>query len=93
MVVHQFKAKMISGRDRVTDNRERVRLVHCADGFGTPGEKRTSYAYNALATNMPVKGFKLFYNFGTPGAGYDRPLLTPEEVCSLSPRPALIMYQ
>ncbi len=93
MVVHQFKARMISGRDRVTDDRERVRPVHCADGFGTPAEKRISYAYNAEATNMPVKGFKLFYNFNIPGAGYDRPLLTPAEVCALSPRPVLIMYQ
>ncbi len=93
MVVHQFNARMISRRDRVTDNYVRVRLIHCADGFGTPAEKRSSYAYNAEATNMPDKGFKLFYNFGIPGAGYDRPLLTPEQVVSLSPRPMLIMYQ
>ncbi len=61
MVVHQFNAKMITGRARVKDDFERVRLVHCADGFGTPGQKRGSYAYNAEAANMPDKGFKLFY--------------------------------
>ncbi len=93
MVIHQFNARMISGRSRVKDDSERVRLVHCADGFGTPGAKRSSYAYNAEATNMPDKGFKLFYNFGIPGAGYDRPLLSPAEVCALSPRPSFIMYQ
>ncbi len=93
VVVHQFKAKMISGRNRVDTNRERVRLIHCADGFGSPSEKRAAYAYNAEATNMPDKGFKLFYNFGIRGAGYDHPLLTPEEVISLSPRPTVIMYQ
>jgi hypothetical protein len=93
LVVHQFNAKMISGRERVTTDREHVRLIHCADGFGTPGAKRSSYEYNALATNMPDKGFKLFYNFSIPGAGYDRPLLSPAEVCSLSPHPVLIIYQ
>jgi hypothetical protein len=93
LVVHQFNARMISRRDRVVADRRQVRLIHCADGFGTPGEKRASYAYNAKATNIPDKGFKLFYNFGIRGAGYDRPLLTPAQVLSLSPHPVLIMYQ
>jgi hypothetical protein len=93
MVVHQFNAKMISRRDKVEGISERVRLVHCADGFGSPAVKRASYAYNARATNMPWKGFKLFYNFGIHGAGYDSPLLTPVEVCALSPHPVLVIYQ
>jgi hypothetical protein len=93
LVVHQFNAKMISQRERVATDSVGVRLIHCADGFGTPGQKRSSYAYNAKATNIPDKGFKLFYNFGTPGAGYDKPLLTPEQVCALSPHPAVIIYQ
>jgi hypothetical protein len=42
---------------------------------------------------MPVKGFKLFYNFEIPGAGYDDPLLSPQEVFALEPRPYIIMYQ
>jgi len=71
----------------------RVRLVHCADGFGNPHIKRASYAYNARATNMPVKAFKLFYNFEIPGAGYDHPLLSPKEVFELDPRPYIVMYQ
>ena len=94
LVVHQFNARMITRRERVTtDSYHRVRLIHCADGFGNPGQKRASYDYNARATNMPDKGFKLFYNFGTPGAGYDRPLLTPAEVMALTPRPVVVMYQ
>jgi hypothetical protein len=55
--------------------------------------KRLSYAYNAEAKNMPIKAFKLFYNFKIPGAGYDQPLLSPKEVYGLSPRPYIIMYQ
>jgi hypothetical protein len=93
LVVHQFDWRMIEDRDKVETAYRQVNLVHCADGFGSPSLKRNTYAYNALATNMPIKGFKLFYNFDIPGAGYDDPLLSPEEVVSLDPRPTLIVYQ
>ena len=93
LVIHQFNAKMISNRDRVRSDFQRVRLVHCADGFGPPHLKRGSYAYNAEAANIPVKAFKLFYNFGIPGAGYDNPLMSPKDVFALNPRPYIIMYQ
>jgi hypothetical protein len=93
LVIHQFNWQMIKNRDQVRTNFQRVRLVHCADGFGPPHLKRDSYAFNAQAGNMPVKGFKLFYNFNIPGAGYDEPLLTPKQVFELNPRPYVIMYQ
>ena len=93
LVIHQFNWRMISKRETVKSDFRRVRLVHCADGFGAPHLKRSAYAYNAEASNIPVKGFKLFYNFGIPGAGYDSPLLTPKEVYALTPRPYIIMYQ
>ncbi|MDR2068288.1 MAG: hypothetical protein LBP71_00255 [Spirochaetaceae bacterium] len=93
LVIHQFNWRMIQDREKVKSDFTRVRLVHCADGFGSPTLKAASYAYNALAANMPIKGFKLFYNFGIPGAGYDDPLLTPKQVLELNPRPAIIMYQ
>ncbi|MDR2149452.1 MAG: hypothetical protein LBO67_01255 [Spirochaetaceae bacterium] len=93
LVIHQFNVKMIKNRAAVTSGLRTVRLVHCADGFGSPFLKRDSYASNALALSMPIKGFKLFYNFGIPGAGYDSPLLTPKDVYNLTPRPYLIMYQ
>jgi hypothetical protein len=93
LVIHQFNYIMIRNRESVKSDFNRVRLVHCSDGFGPPHLKRQTYAYNAEASNIPVKGFKLFYNFGIPGAGYDNPLLTPKEVYSLNPRPYIIMYQ
>ena len=93
LVIHQFNWRMISGREKVQSHFSKVRLVHCADGFGAPSIKRSSYDFNAKAGNMPVKGFKLFYNFGIPGAGYDNPLLTPKEVYDLKPRPYVVMYQ
>ena len=93
LVIHQFNYRMISSRENVESDFRKVRLVHCADGFGSPSIKKQSYAFNAQAANIPVKGFKLFYNSGIPGAGYDSPLLSPKEVFDLSPRPYVIMYQ
>jgi hypothetical protein len=93
LVIHQFKPWMIQNREAVRTGRDNVRLIHCADGFGNPGQKRDAYAANALARNMPLKAFKLFYNFEIPGAGYDNPLLSPSQVYGLNPRPYLIMYQ
>jgi hypothetical protein len=93
LVIHQFKPWMIRNREQVETSFSRVRLVHCADGFGNPNQKRSAYASNAEATNIPVKAFKLFYNFNIPGAGYDSPLLSPAEVYRLNPRPYVIMYQ
>jgi hypothetical protein len=93
LVIHQFKPWMIQNRENVRARRDKVRLIHCADGFGSPGQKRDAYASNAQARNIPLKAFKLFYNFEIPGAGYDHPLLSPGQVYGLNPRPYLIMYQ
>ncbi|GBU26591.1 hypothetical protein R84B8_00101 [Treponema sp. R8-4-B8] len=93
LVIHQFEHTMIKNRAQVKSNFNRVRLIHCADGFGPPDVKRDSYNYNAIASNMPIKAFKLFYNFGIPGAGYDHPLMTPKDVYKLKPRPYIVMYQ
>jgi len=93
LVIHQFKYTMIKERSQVKSNFNRVRLIHCADGFGSPELKRGTYNYNALASNMPIKAFKLFYNFGIPGAGFDDPLMSPKDVYKLNPRPYIIMYQ
>jgi len=93
LVVHQFQDRMISGRERVRADYEGVLLVHTADGFGSPALKRASYSYNAKATQIPLKGFKLFFKTTVKGAGYDIPLLEPSEVLALDPEPRLIIYQ
>jgi hypothetical protein len=93
LVVHQFKPKMISARHEVRSDFPLVKLIHCADGFGAPPLKKSTYAHNALARNIPLKSFKLFLEPTIAGAGWDKPLMTPEEVFALEPRPYLIMYQ
>jgi hypothetical protein len=93
LIVHQFNWRMISNTEAVRSDFRRVRLVHCMDGFGSPAQKRDTYAYNARVKNIPVKSFKLFYDWGIPGAGTDQPLMSPRDVFSLNPRPYIIMYQ
>ena len=93
LVVHQFKPYMIQNRPAVRSDFERVKLIHCADGIGAPHVKKSTYASNAAATNMPLKSFKLFLKPTVAGAIYDQPLMTPEEVLALNPRPYLIIYQ
>jgi len=93
LVIHQFNSVMIRDRQNVRTDFNRVRMILCMDGIGSPNMKRNTYAFNALATNIPLKGFKLFYNFEIPGAGFDNPLMTPSEVYELTPRPYVIMYQ
>jgi len=93
LVVHQFKPLMITGRDRIRADFERVLLVHTADGFGAPAVKKEAYRRNAADRNIPVKGYKLFYRSGYAGAGFDDPLMSPAEVMALAPKPARVMYQ
>lgn len=93
LIMHQFTWRMISQREAIRSDFERVYLVHCADGFGPPAVKLESYNYNARATNIPIKAYKLFYESGFAGAGFDKPLQSPAQVMSLTPQPLLVMYQ
>lgn len=101
LVLHQFKPWMIdekqintaTGKTVKVDTTSfsHVKLVHCADGWGNPAQKKDTYNSNATTgPNIPVKGFKLFYKHGTQ---YDDPLLSPADVYALNPRPQVIMYQ
>jgi hypothetical protein len=101
LVLHQFKPWMIdekqvdsaTGKPITVDTTSfnQVRLVHCADGWGNPAQKKDTYTTNAtIGPKIPVKGFKLFYKHGNQ---YDEPLLSPSDVYALTPRPQVIMYQ
>jgi hypothetical protein len=93
LVVHQFKPKMISSRHEVRSDYPLIELIHCADGFGSPSLKKNTYAMNAEAKNIPLKSFKLFLKPTIEGAGWDQPIMSPQDVFALNPRPYLIMYQ
>jgi hypothetical protein len=93
LVVHQFNWRMIADREDVRADYPRVELIHNADGFGQPAQKYVSWEFNVQATNLPLKGFKLFYPKSWRDGGYDEPLLTPAQVLQLDPVPVYVQYQ
>jgi len=52
LVVHQFADRMIQTRQSVVSHRDRVILIHTADGFGSPEMKKATYQRNAVALNI-----------------------------------------
>ena len=93
LIVHQFHYKMISDRDQVRSDFERIDLIHHIDGFGAPGLKKTIYAAMSRTPNLPIKGCKLFLPKSWKIAGFDIPMLTPTQVLGLTPKPVYISYQ
>jgi len=94
LVIHQFQSRMIREVKDVKSSYDPVVLVHATSGWGSPESKISTHSRNALAVNMPYKGFKLWYYYSSKhGVHYDRPLMTPAQVLRLSPEPGLIIYQ
>ncbi|MDG5789802.1 SH3 domain-containing protein [Evansella sp. AB-P1] len=93
-VFHQFIEKMVHNIEEVSVDYDPVLLVHNTSGWGPPSGKIATHATNSKATNIPYKGFKLWYYYSDiSGVHYDNPLMTPEEVMELNPKPGLIIYQ
>lgn len=85
LIVHRFTQRMLTNyRDITLD--ARVQLVIDMDGFGGRPLKRSVYRDFIVKEPVQFTGFKLFYK-------NDRPMMTPDEVLSLSPQPVYIQYQ
>jgi hypothetical protein len=89
LVIHRFTRDMLTGHKRIALD-PRVQIVIDMDGWGPPSLKRDSY--RAYIHRYPVQftGFKLFYKNDTKKG---HPLMTPEQVLALKPRPVYIQYQ
>jgi hypothetical protein len=85
LVIHQFDNRMFRGKEEIIDY-PLVDLVWDADGFGGPGAKIGDYRQYAGEPGFEYGGFKLFYN-------YDSPVMTPQQVLGLEPRPVFVVYQ
>ena len=86
LIVHQFTADMIVGKERLREY-PGVELVLNIDGFGTREEKVVKY--HELKTRKDSEfftGFKLFYR-------EDVGLMSPEQVLGLGPPPDLVLYE
>ncbi len=85
LIIHQFDDRMFAGKAVIADE-PLVELVWNADGFGPPKGKIGDYLQYAAEPGFEYGGFKLFYD-------YDVPLMTPEMVLRLRPRPVYVTYQ
>lgn len=85
LIVHQFRHGMIRGKPQI-EVYDGVELVIDMDGFGPPAAKLATYDAVVTQDGVQFPGVKLFYD-------YDRPLMSPEDVLALEPRPVVVIYQ
>jgi len=88
-IVHRFTRNMVTNAEKVT-LRPEVQVVMNMDGWGAPWLKRDSYRDYIVAHPVEYTGFKLFYHNDTKKGD---PLMTPEDVLKLNPKPIYIQYQ
>lgn len=89
LVVHRFTRNGVTNSKKIVLHPE-VQIVMNMDGWGAPWLKRDSYKDYIVAEPVEFTGFKLFYHNDTKKGD---PLLTPQEVLKLNPKPLYIQYQ
>ena len=89
LVVHRFTRPMLTNTKNIRLD-PRVQVVVNMDGWGPQWMKLDSYHDYVYLHPVQYTGFKLFYHNDTKKGG---PLLTPEQVLKLNPRPVYIQYQ
>ncbi|MDD2308522.1 MAG: hypothetical protein PHH91_02970 [Desulfuromonadaceae bacterium] len=87
--VHRFTRNGVTNSKNII-LRPEVQLVMHMDGWGAPWLKRDSYKSYVVAEPVQYTGFKLFYHNDTKKGD---PLMTPQEVLKLNPKPLYIQYQ
>jgi hypothetical protein len=85
LVVHRFTRNMLTNASQIRLD-PRVQVVIDMDGWGTPGSKMGAYRWFVVRHPVQYTGFKLFYK-------NDKPMMTPQQVLELYPRPVYIQYQ
>lgn len=88
-VVHRFTRNGVTNSSKINLYPE-VQIVMHMDGWGAPWLKRDSYKDYIVAEPVQFTGFKLFYHNDTKKGD---PLMTPEDLLKLNPKPLYIQYQ
>lgn len=88
-VIHRFTRNGVTNADKI-ELRSEVQLVMHMDGWGAPWLKRDSYKDYIVAEPVQFTGFKLFYHNDTKKGD---PLMTPQDLLKLNPKPLYIQYQ
>ena len=87
--VHRFTRNGVTNSKSIL-LRPEVQMVMHMDGWGAPWLKRDSYKDYVVAEPVQYTGFKLFYHNDTKKKD---PLMTPQDVLKLNPKPLYIQYQ
>ena len=85
LIVHRFTRNMLTNAAQIKLD-PRVQVVIDMDGWGPPGSKLGAYRWFVVRHPVQYTGFKLFFK-------NDKPMLKPEDVLELYPRPVYIQYQ
>jgi hypothetical protein len=85
LVVHRFTRNMLTNASQIRLD-PRVQVIIDMDGWGTPGSKMGAYRWFVVRHPVQYTGFKLFYK-------NDKPMMTPQQVLELYPKPLYIQYQ
>lgn len=88
-IVHRFTRNMVTGAKNI-QLRPEVQMVMHMDGWGAPWLKRDSYKDYIVEEPVQYTGFKLFYHNDTKKGD---PLMTPQDLLRLEPKPLYIQYQ
>ncbi len=89
LTVHRFTRNGVTNADDIV-LRPEVQIVMHMDGWGPPAMKRATYRDYVASEPVQYTGFKLFFHNDTKQGD---PLMTPEDVLRLRPRPMYIQYQ
>ena len=89
LTIHRFTRNMVTNYQDVT-LRPEVQVVIHMDGWGAPWLKRDSYRDYIVREPVQYTGFKLFYHNDTKKGD---PLMSPNDVLKLNPKPLYIQYQ
>ena len=88
-VVHRFTRNMVTNAKNIVVRPE-VQMVMHMDGWGPPWLKRDSYRDYIVKEPVQFTGFKLFYHNDTKKGD---PLMTPQDLLKLNPKPIYVQYQ
>ena len=87
--VHRFTRNGVTNSKNIVRHPE-VQMVMHMDGWGAPWLKRDSYKDYVVSEPVQYTGFKLFYHNDTKKGD---PLMTPQDLLKLNPKPLYIQYQ
>jgi hypothetical protein len=85
LVVHRFTRNMLTNASKIRLD-PRVQVIIDMDGYGSPSAKKAAYRWFVVQQPVQYTGMKLFFK-------NDKPVMLPEEVLEIYPKPMYIQYQ